>query len=164
MEVDLILADIITNELQISASRVVVYNQNFDAPKDNNLYVLIKNERDKTLGTTNTYDKDTNLEKKSVSRFTYFNIEFISKNRDAYERRHEAIMALTSTYSIQQQETNQIRIFRAGDPLDISAVEGARALNRWRIPVVISNLKLKSTDISTMIINKFQQEEVLVDE
>lgn len=164
MEVDLILADIITNELQIDASRVIVYNQNFDAPNDSNLYVLIKNERDKTLAATNTYDKDTNLEKKSVSRFTYFNIEFISKNRDAYERRHEAIMALTSTYSIQQQETNQIRIFRTGNPIDISAVEGARSLNRWRIPIVISNLKLKSTDISTMIIDKFKQEEVLVDE
>ena len=75
------------------------------------------------------------------------NIEITSKNRDAQTRYHEVIMALTSDYSEQQQELNQIKIFRTGQILYLSFIEASSSLHRYRIHVIINSVKIKETDI-----------------
>lgn len=147
MKIDLLVADIITNELQINASRVVVYGGNYKAPKDGNLYVIISTRNSRVLGNTNKFDDNTLEEVKSTNIFANLEIELTSKNRDAYERKEEVIMALTSTYSIQQQEKNNFKIFRNGDILDLTFIEGTSSLYRFVIPITINYLKIKRTSV-----------------
>ena len=66
-----------------------------------------------------------------------------SKNREAIERKEEVLMALTSFYSREQQELNSVKIFRTGNILDLSFIEAASAMHRFRIPVIMSNIKEK---------------------
>ena len=144
---DLILADIIATDMSLDADRVVVYDQNFIPPKDQNIYVIIALQSTRIIGNVNKFDPDTDKEIKSTSLAETYNIEITSKNRDAQTRYHEVVMALTSDYSEQQQELNQIKIFRTGQILDLSFIEASSSLHRYRIPVIINSVKIKETDI-----------------
>ena len=144
---DLILADIIATDMSLDADRVVVYDQNFIPPKDQNIYVIIALQSTRIIGNVNKFDPDTDKEIKSTSLAETYNIEITSKNRDAQTRYHEVVMALTSDYSEQQQELNQIKIFRTGQILDLSIIEASSSLHRYRIPVIINSVKIKETDI-----------------
>lgn len=169
MEVDLILCDIITNELQIDPSLVVVYNQDFIPPTDPTLlYATVATRKSKILSSKVTYDygdaaDETATEIKSISFYKTLIVEVNSKNRDAYERKEEIIMALTSYYSENQQGLNQIKIFRSPDILDISGIVGSFALNKFQIPVIITGTKEKRTSL-VPIYDKFKPTEVLTDE
>lgn len=158
-EPDVALADIIATELEIDPSRVVVYDQNFKAPKDQDIYVIVAKGPARVIGSRNHLDPDTDEEVKSVVLNETYNVEITSKNRDALERHPEIIMALTSTYSIQKQEEGNFRISRTRDVLDLSFIEGASALHRYRIPVIIDRVTTKRTSVTP--ITAFQTPEVL---
>lgn len=157
-EVDELLADIIQTDTGIDPSRVVFYNQNFTAPKDENIYIIIATEQYTRIGLNNRFDPDTNEEVKTISGYTNVNIEITSKNRDALERKEEILQAIISTYSQQIQEENNIKIMQSGNILDLSFVEGASALHRFRVPLVVSSIKTKRTAITP--IDKFRIPEV----
>lgn len=158
MEVDKILADIIVNELGIDPARVVVYNQKWDPPQDEDLYIVLMTGQFTVVGASNRFDPDTDEEVKSVTGYTEIAVEVTSKSREALERKEEINMALISGYSVRQQEDNNIKIFRSGDTLDLSFIEGAAALHRFRIPVRISSVKTKRTAI--LPIEDFREPEV----
>lgn len=146
-DTDIILADIIAIDMDLDASRVVVYDQNFISPKDQNIYITIALQSTRIIGSVNKFDPDTDKEIKSISLAENYNIEITSKNRDAQTRYHEVIMALTSDYSEQKQELNQIKIFRTGQVLDLSFIEASSSLHRYRIPVIIHSVKIKENEI-----------------
>lgn len=146
MDIDILVCDIITNELGIDEDRVVVYGLDYEAPKDDNLFVVVSTKTLNVLANINKYNKTTDKEDKSVSSFIDINIELTSKNREAYEKKEEAIMALTSTYSIQQQEKYGFRLFR-GTITDLTFVEGGSSLYRFLISCRATNVKNKSTSV-----------------
>lgn len=161
MDIDVTIADIITQELGISASRVVVYGQNFQSPKDEGLYIVILTKNDHPVGSTNRFDEDTLEEVKSVSMFVDIEIELTSKDRTAYEIKEEVIMALTSTYSVQKQEELKFKLFR-GDILDLTFIEGSSSLYRFLVKVRASYLKVKRTEL-TSYIEHYREPEVLIE-
>lgn len=147
MEKDLIIADIITYEMSLSPERVVIYGQNYEPPEDEEIYVVIKTMNGKPLGNTNKFNQDTGNEEKAVSSFNSFEIEITSKNRSAYERKEEILMALTSFYSEQQQELYEFRIFRTNQINDLTFIEGGSSLYRFSIPVRCTDIKKKVTQV-----------------
>jgi hypothetical protein len=162
MEVDEILRKIIIQELDIEENRVVFYNQNWNPPKDGGLYIILSTRSSKILGNNNFYQPTTSEELEEVKQtvlFTSIDIDITSKNRTAMERKEEVLMSLVSSYSQIQQEKYCIRIFRPETILDLSFIEGGSALNRFRIPVTITSIKTKTTNIDYY--DKFQKEELL---
>jgi len=141
---DIILCDILAHEMGLDASRVVVYDQNFKPPKDDDIYIIISFSYSHIIASTNRYNALTGQEKKSVSKADSFNVEIASKNTDAKYRKEEIIMALTSTYSEQKQEENQIKISRNSRILDLSYIDGGSSLHRYRIPVIINSMSTKN--------------------
>lgn len=168
--IDDILADVIAEELEIDPSRVVLYDQNFKAPKDQNLYVTIAYSRTQIIGSNQKFlpaDPDAvpptvNRELKTVSKATTYNVEISSKNEDAKYRNHEIVMSLTSNYAQQKMEENNISLFRTGQILDLSLIEGTSALHRYRIPVIIHNIERKEKAIDYYDSFQAPQEEVNV--
>ena len=147
MESDLILADIIATEMSLSSARVVVYDQNFIPPKDQDIYITIAFQSGRIIGNNNRFNPDTEEEEQYISVSETYNLEMTSKNRDALTRRYEPNMAIGSTYSQQKQEENQVRIFRTNQNIDLSFIEGGSSLHRYRIPVIINSTKIKSKTI-----------------
>jgi hypothetical protein len=169
MEVDLILCDIITKELGIDPSLVVVKDDDFVAPTDPTLlYATVGLQRTKILSSKVEYDygeegDTTASEIKSVCFYKTLIIELNSKNRDALERQEEIIMSLTSYYSQNQQALNQIRIFRGPDIINISSTVGPFTLKKYQIPVIITGTKTKTTPLIP-IYDKFKPVEVTANE
>ena len=158
MAIDIILCDIIQNFTGIDASRIVVYNQNFKAPTDQGIFIVVSTGSTQIIAEVEKFDSDTDEMVSTISMYTQLAVEITSQNRDALDRKHEIIMAINSVYSIRQQEDNNISIKRNGNFLDLSAVDGASSLHRFQIPVIISHMETKRTAIEP--IDKFQAVEV----
>ena len=160
MEPDLILCDIIQTEMQIPATRIVVYSENYKAPNDQDIYIIVRKNPSRVIGSNRVFDFNTDEEIKSVILNETYDVEISSKNRTAQERYYEVIMALTSVYSQQQQEEHNIRIFRTMDVQDLTLIEGASSLRRYLIPVIIDRVEIKRTAITPY--TAFPQTEVTV--
>lgn len=161
-EPDIVLADIIQAKLSLSAERVVVYDQNFKAPKDKLIYVVISTGSDKIISNTNKFDDALNQQVQAIVMNTTFNVEITSKNEDAKLRRFEVLTAINSNEATRKAEDNNIRIFRTNTILDLSFIEGSSSLHRYRIPVIISHMVIIKSD--TEYYDSFQSPEVDINE
>jgi hypothetical protein len=159
IEPDKILCDIIQTAMGLADGRVVAYSQNFDAPKDANIYVVVATGPTRVIGSSKRFNPSTNEEEKCISIAQTFNVEITSKNRDALNRKEEIVVALRSDYAQTKMEENQIAIFRTPQILDLSFIEGASSLHRYRIPVIIHLVKRYSNAVN--YIDKYQNTEVL---
>lgn len=158
---DIILCDIIATDMSLDADRVVVYNQNFKSPKDDEIYIIVAEGPSRVIANTNRFDPSSDQEKKRVSISTTYNIEITSRNTDAKYRWPEILAAINSDYSEQKQELNQIRIFRTNQVNDLSFIEGRSALHRYQIPVIINSVQVYEKAIIPF--DKFQDNEIVVE-
>ena len=142
-EIGQLLGDIIAAYMALDTSRVVLKDENWDAPKDDALYVLIEYEDDTALGVGSDVNTSTGLETSHYNAFANFTIEVISRNRDATDRYPEVLMALQSVAGQQEAELHNVAFFR-GKPLNLSAIEGSASLRRWHIPVIVSYMQTKT--------------------
>ena len=156
----IILCDIISTEMEIDPSRVVISNQNWKSPKDDDLYVVVSESTSKVIGSNIRFDSDNDKEIKTLSISATYNVEITSKNTDAKTRKEEIVAALTSGYSQTQQEDNQIRIFRTSQILNLSFIDGRSSLNRYQIPVVINYVRKYEKSITPL--DKFQANNILI--
>jgi len=158
---DIILCDIIATDMVLDPDRVVVYNQNYKAPKDDEIYIVVAEGPSRIIANTNRFDPDTDQEKKRVSVSTTYNVEITSRNTDAKYRKAEILAAIDSDYSEQKQELNHIRIFRTSQINDLSFIEGRSALHRYQIPVIINSVQVFEKTIIPF--DKFQANEILAE-
>jgi hypothetical protein len=142
---DQVLGKILSAYMEMEPGRVVIYNQDFEAPRDPHLYITISLEDSNPLGIKHEVTDET--ETASAVLFHNFAVEVVSRNREAIERKEEVLMALHSQLGLQIAEEHNVRLWRNGRILDLSAIEGASALSRYRINVVMSSLKEKQTPI-----------------
>jgi hypothetical protein len=156
---DIILCDIITTDMSLDPTRVVVYDQNYKAPKDDDIYIIVSEGTSRIIGNTNRLDPATEKEIKCVSKSTTYNVEITSKNTDAKYRKDEILAAIGSVYSEQQQELNHMRIFRTSQILDLSFIDGRSALHRYQIPVIINSVQRYEKAVT--VYDKFQETQIL---
>jgi hypothetical protein len=160
MEVDKLICNIIQNEMNTPNGRIMTKTQNWTPPSDNSYYITVGIRSQKIVSSTNKFVPSTeDKEEKAVLTYTTLDINITSKNREAIERKEEIVMALTSTYSQQQQELYHMKIFRTNDILDLSFIEASSGLNRFRISCIVSSIREKQTSIDYY--DKFKHEEVI---
>ncbi len=101
-----LLADIIRQEMGLANDQVYLWDQKFDIPNDYRLYIAIGVQSAKPFGTSR--DMDTSgvgiIETMSVNMQATASIDLLSRGPDARDRKEEVLLALKSTYSIQQQD------------------------------------------------------------
>lgn len=155
---DIILCNIISTDMSLDPSRVVVYNQNWKSPKDDGIYIVVSEGTYRIIGNTNRFDPENETEIKCVSVSTTYNVEITSRNTDAKYRKAEVLAAIGSDYSEQAQESNQIRIFRTNQITDLSFIDGRSSLSRYQIPIIINSVQKYEKAIE--FYDKFQVPEV----
>ena len=158
-----LLGDIIAEYMSLDASRVILANELFDAPKDSGLYVLIIHDPigNETVGINQSFDFSAGTETMARVSHERFAIEVVSRGPDAQDRYHEIQMALKSVMATQLAETNNVKLFRGGDPMNLTAIEGSGPLRRYRIPVIVTNIETKSASVD--MIDKFSALDTNVD-
>lgn len=147
------------NFLELAVGRIFVYNQNLKLPGDSSLFVVVSSSGSANIiSNVSKYDPDEDEDIQYTTLNQEYYIDFYSKNREAVDRKHEFVMALKSTFSIQKQEEYSMKIWRSGQILDLSYIDGVSALHRYRLPVKISYIETKRTAIEP--IDKFPPLEV----
>lgn len=156
-----VLQELLVRYMQIDDSRVAFYAQEFDQPNDRNLFILINNAVPEIVGVKNQFDPINNEEKIYITQHEQFSIDIASKNEDAYLRKEEIVMSFYSQIAQELEERNGIRFFRPSQIIDLTAVEGAGGLHRYRIDVIISTVTRKITPVD--VYDKFIIPEVIED-
>ena len=133
-----VIADILQTKLGLKAGRVMLYNQKYNIPKDDKIFIMVGEEdNDVYAASTNTMDTPDGSgyeERNDVLVRATAVIDVLSAGPEARERKHEVIMALNSIYSQQMQELNSLRI--ANLPVgfvNTSDLEASQMLNRFTI-------------------------------
>lgn len=162
MDPDIVLCDVIATDTGIDGSRVVVYDQDFEFPKDSGIFVTVALGSSRIISSSTKFlpaDPDAepptvDRELKSVVKAETYNVEITSKDRTAKDYYPLVIMALRSTYGQQKMEENNLSIFRTSQVLDLSTVDGSSALHRYRIPVIIHSVDRVENPIN--VFDRFQ--------
>lgn len=104
-----LFCDIIRSEMGLSTDQVYIYNQKFDIPKDEKLYIAIGLSNLKPFGNTTLFNSDGTTTQ-SVNMLATLSVNIMSRSTDALYRKEEVIMALQSIYAQSQQEINSFYI------------------------------------------------------
>ena len=166
IEPDKVIRNIIIEEMGIDPDRIVVYDQDWKPPTDKELYIMIAGPASsKIISSVNKFIPGIGIlpdkEVKYIVSQEVYNVEITSKNTSAKLRRFEINAAMISTFSVQQQEENEMSIFRASQNMDLSFIEGGSSLHRYRIPVIINSMKTYEKEITTF--NSFQEPQEVID-
>ena len=139
---DILIADIIQTFMSIPAGRVVVYDENYEPPKDSGLYAVVLTTANSSIGINQWFDDQTNESVTESSVTQEITIRLTSKDRSALTRKEEVFMALASDYSQQKQQDQICKISRKGEPIDLSFIEASRALKRFDFQCTVFYLKV----------------------
>lgn len=156
------VAEIVSTFMELPPGRAVVYDQNYEAPKDTGVYITVALRQVYTLGSKKEYDSDTDEEINRVSMFADIDIDITSQNDEALERKEEVIMALTSYNSVNLQNKYSFKLFRNSGIMDLSFISGASATHRFRIPVRASYVKIKRSGVEYY--DKFRDTQIEIEE
>lgn len=140
-----VVADIIQTELSLPVGAVMVVNQRWVIPQNQDLYVALAYVGPaRTIGNTNRFDSEANAEVQEISKAHMIQIDIMSFGDAARTRKEEVEMALLSMYSQYQQGKNLIKIARQpGPPVDASTLEATGRLNRFLMTVMVNALHRK---------------------
>jgi len=135
-----LIRQIIIDELDIIDDRVLIYNQKYNIPKDDGIFITLSMLGSKCFGNRNVQAEDTEgnpIERQEVNIQEMIQIDIMSKSTAALFRRWEVIAALSSNHSQQVQEQNSFRIAPIPNGLtDLSHIEGASRNYRFAITIV----------------------------
>lgn len=136
-----VLRRLIKEELNLLDTQVLINSITNDYLVSNasNLFVVIYFERMQTISTENKSGEIANIfyEQKQIWKQSTYNIEFMSKNLDAFDVVDTLPLVFISTKKRQLCEQYKIKIHDhlATDIMDISAVEGGSILKRFKTSV-----------------------------
>lgn len=137
-----VFVDILNYELQMPSNTVFIRDQNFKFNNTGDFNIII-GMVDGQFISTESYLKEDKTQKpvqiqevqETISREN-IQIDFISADQTALQRRWEVVAALKSFYSQQQQAVNSFKIFNIPNSfINTSEAEGGNTLNRFSLVV-----------------------------
>lgn len=147
----LLFCEIIQRELNLKPGRVYLWDQKIMQPTDSGLYVAISVLSCKPFANTNQIDPATGDSIQSVNMLAQLQIDIISRDTEARDRKEDVLLAIGSTYAQQQQQGNSFLIGKlppGSQFVNLSSPDGAAIPYRFSIAVAIQYFytKAKSAD------------------
>lgn len=142
-----IIADIISHELSIDKSRILIYNNDFNFPKDKKMYVLLSLVKTDTFGASSKYKtvNEEYIQEQTINLRDTIRISLVSRGSEARENFPFVQMSMNSDYAIKRMEENGVHIQKVFDVMDLSFVEGAGSWSRFDMEVGVLYSKMKNT-------------------
>lgn len=156
-----LVGEIIAREMNLGLDRIWLWDQKIDEPTDKELFIVISDLGVKPISSVTQLLPDGS-ELQTASFYGLLQIDIKSRNKSAWLRKEEILLALGSFYSQQQQSANSFYIARLPTRfVNLSEVDGAAIPYRFTISVGIQYMvsKNKGTDYY----DDFQAPEVTVD-
>lgn len=139
-----IICDILARELGLEYNRVFLFNQKYEWPKDEKMFIEVGEGTSQLISNIPSHQtiNDRYYEIQTISMATPLEINIYSRGREAVKRHAEIPMALNSTYSIQQQGRNGISIAKitlGKNIKNLSELDGAAMMNRFLAEIVVNH-------------------------
>ncbi|MBW1812127.1 MAG: hypothetical protein JRJ39_00265 [Deltaproteobacteria bacterium] len=134
-----ILREIIVEELELSGDRVMIWNNKSEIPKDEYLFISLEQAASKAFSNIVIYESrdDGYYEVQTLATLENYNIDIMSRNLEALQRKEEVIMAMRSNFSQSKQVANGMMISKIANLTDISGVEASARLFRFQCVVTL---------------------------
>lgn len=156
-----LLADIIKTEMSLENDQVFLYNQEFNIPPDERLYVILRAASVKPFSNNNEHEPNgDNVDSIQFASFSsLIDITLMSKSDEALLRKEEVILALNSDYSLSQQDANLIYVPKLPTQfVDVPDIEGGGRLFRYVITLNIHYTESKI--LKSKFYDKFENVQV----
>jgi hypothetical protein len=132
------LVNIIRSEMALDEQQIWVRNQDRKFPNTKGLFIVVGMSDAQTISNKSecipTDEGMTEIQQVQVREI--IQIDLMSENNDALERRWEVLAAIQSVYSEQVQETNNFKIFKASQGfINTSSAEGGSQINRFTLSI-----------------------------
>lgn len=130
-----LFCEILQQQMGLAEGRVYLWDQKIPQPTDSNLYIAVSVMNPKAVGSSNYVNADGN-EVQTVSMGATLDVDAISRNTEARDRKEEILLSVASIYSRQQQQANSFyisRLPRMAGFQNLSEVDGAAIPYRYRI-------------------------------
>jgi len=154
-----VLAELLRTELDLTVAppRVFIYNQKWNIPDDDGLFVNVSFLSDRVFSSNSTIVNDplsdTGMtEELSTNVQETYQIDVFSRDNSARLRKHEVIFALRSLAAQQACETYSFKIGSIPSSfIDLSQIEASARLNRYalRFNLLRGYSRTKSIDAFT---------------
>lgn len=139
----LVVADIIQTWMNLNPGQVLLAYQKFNIPT-NGIFIVLTQVSDQEIGGDNFAQADGLGGQQEVAQdyvVEDIQIDIMSFDDQARQRRREVAMALRSVYSQQQQVQNLIQIATNVMPMvDASALEVTKYLNRFTTRIRVTSV------------------------
>lgn len=151
-----LFCDIIQTCLGLSNGRVYLWDQKMGQPTDAGLYVAVSMLQCKPIGNVNSFDgsgSNTNSDQ-FVSMWAQLQVDIISRDTEARDRKEEILMALDSDYSRLQQSANSFYIGKmppGSQFVNLSSQDGAAIPYRYNIAVAMQYAVSKVVPVGSFI-------------
>lgn len=144
------IVQIIREEMNLPQSQIWVASQNkkIETASDK-LFVIVSLVDARAVSSKSTFNSDTQKEKQEVLLRGVVQVDILSRDNKARDRRTEILMALNSFRSQNKQDTLGFRIFEIPSSFkNTASVEGGSEINRFtvQIPVMFTETKMQETD------------------
>lgn len=128
-----VIADILSNQLNINASRIFLMNSLRELPKDEGAFIVIQETTFPPFGLKKEYKMEKNVYTEVQSYMTkqVVTISLLSKNTEARLQKYDVNLALNSTYSQQMQEKYKFHISAVNPVANRSFLEDTARLYRY---------------------------------
>jgi len=147
-----VIADLLSNELELDSSRIFIYNDGRPLPKDKGLYIVISINNTQIFRNTDRFVKALDKEEFNQNFKQTIIVSCISQDSSARQMANEVVMALSSIYSEQLQERYACHIARVSHITDASFLEKTDMLTRMDVSVNVLSWKkkIKNADYFTV--------------
>ncbi len=138
----ILFCDVIQREMGLANGRVYLWDQKIPEPSDAGLFIAVSVLTCKPFSNTNKYDGSGSslLSIQSINMYANMQIDIISRNAEARDRKEEVIMALNSDYAQSQQENNSFYIGKlppGSQFVNLSNPDGGAIPYRYNIAVAL---------------------------
>ena len=135
------LCEILKSELGLEDRRVYLWDQKINAPTDSGMFIAVSVRTPKVFGMLNIeyVQTDEGMNSvQSVNMAAIVNLDVISRDNSALNRKEEVVMALKSMYAENQQKTNSFFIGSIPSQFtDLSQIDGTAIPYRFTIAIAL---------------------------
>lgn len=148
----LLFCDIIQNQLGLANGRVYLWDQKLQQTSDAGLYIAVSVLSCKPFASTNAPNGGGSgiISDQSVNMYAQLQVDIISRDTEARDRKEEVILAINSDYARQQMAANSFYIGSlppGSQFVNLSGQDGAAIPYRFNISVSLQYFFVKNQSV-----------------
>jgi len=136
-----VIRDIIQTEMALDEEQIVIYNQKYNIPKFEGIFMALGIRGDTIVSVKSWFETETLKEWFEAAIITPIQVDIMSRNGEARIRRLEPLLYLRGIYAQNMCEKNCLKIAKIPTNFDnVEDVESPARLNRYTFTINVNSV------------------------